>query len=191
MKEVIVISGFGRCGSSLTMQMLKATGLEVLGRPPGYELQECNPSTFNAKWIAQQYGKVLKVLIPRECGLIKSKYKFIWVHRDHFECAKSIAKFQYYLNPTIKEVTGKDIMRMYEKNIKEEPEQLNYLTNLGSVCIIRFEDLIMIPNTVAENIAEYLEMDLDIKKMVSVVLFRDIKCQNDLNIEIKLMQETN
>ena len=191
MQDIIIVSGFGRCGTSVTMQMLKAAGLDVLGKPPAFEIDETDAINFQADWVAKQYGKVLKILIPKQCNLIPSNYKFIWCHRDPFECAASQAKFGEIISQGLIKSTPNLIMKFYHKNVKDEPLQMNYLTKLGSVCVIRFEDIIRTPKTVSEILADYLNKDFDIEKMANVVLFRDVKCQPNLNIEMGLVEREN
>jgi hypothetical protein len=40
MKPYVIVAGFGRCGSSLTMTMLHAAGIPCIGTPPDFEVNQ-------------------------------------------------------------------------------------------------------------------------------------------------------
>ena len=50
-RPCIIVSGLGRCGSSLVMQMLHAGGVECLGAPPAFEPPESSPMYLTRDWM--------------------------------------------------------------------------------------------------------------------------------------------
>ena len=59
---IILVVGFGRCGSSLCMQMLNAAGVDCLGEAPHYEDPRTVIKRLSQNWLYLQDGKAVKVL---------------------------------------------------------------------------------------------------------------------------------
>jgi hypothetical protein len=63
---VVVVTGLGRCGTSLTMQMLAAGGIPTTpAHGPGYETEQTyQRKPIDPDWWAAQRGRAVKVLDP-------------------------------------------------------------------------------------------------------------------------------
>lgn len=99
-KDIIIVSGLPRSGTSLMMQMLKAAGMPLMhdGRrsadasnPLGYyEYEPVKRLKEDNTWLGQAQGKVLKVVSPLLQFLsLGYSYKVIFVQRDLTEVLAS------------------------------------------------------------------------------------------------------
>jgi len=92
--DVILVCGFGRCGSSLMMQMLDAGGIQTTGRHPSFEDDHARLGQVDLEWLGQQHGRAVKVLDPHKCPRMDHiQHIAIWLDRDPTEQTKSHAKF--------------------------------------------------------------------------------------------------
>jgi hypothetical protein len=96
MNELVIVAGFGRCGSSLMMQMLEAGGFPCVGRYPAFEDPESMVLNLRADWFQQHQGKAVKILDPHLAGddlFPHIPRRVIWLDRDPKQQAKSFVKF--------------------------------------------------------------------------------------------------
>ncbi|KKL81376.1 hypothetical protein LCGC14_1995350, partial [marine sediment metagenome] len=119
------------------------------------------------------------VLNPHENRLPTDKrYKFIWMDRDSREHAKSNRKFMRYLKrmpdneiPSIKELIkrhGEFVSKGLKYLREEHPE--------SPVRRVRFEAILKRPKAQAMLMADFIGLQLDIRKMIDVVLPRSARC---------------
>src|SRR5271163_1780808 len=82
----VVVTGFGRCGSSLVMQMLHAAGFPVTGEYPSFECEE-----YHFGGVAPPAGasKILNLDCEAPPG---GPYRWIWLDRNPAQQVKSQAK---------------------------------------------------------------------------------------------------
>jgi len=182
---IIIVAGFGRCGSSLVMQMLEAGGQAVTGDWPAFELS--SSFDLSLEWLQSHDDHAVKVLDPHEYPLPRGpQYKTIWLDRNTKHQSNSLAKF---LNATTGQTFTKGhIKRIIRAYIKDRPKAMTVLRNIGSkVLSLQFEDLITKPRWAAERIAAFVG-GLNIEPMVNVVLPRGVQCQPDMQIEMSLME---
>lgn len=94
-RRSLIVSGLGRCGSSLLMQMLSAGGVACVGRPPAFEEPEARADNLTAEWIGAQGGRAFKLLDPQLASvrLAEQHAAVIFLTRDVREQAASMAKF--------------------------------------------------------------------------------------------------
>lgn len=86
MTGMVIVSGFGRCGSSMTMQMLAAGGIECLGEWPSFEHPKA--LKLDMAWLRAQEGKALKVLDPHRHRLPLALQEAGWWLRSDIIWAK-------------------------------------------------------------------------------------------------------
>lgn len=93
--EVVAVSGFGRCGSSLVMRMLEAGGVPPYrSRFPDYETIEVPRLPDDASWLPDAAGLAVKFLDPlRFSPPAGPRYAVVWLDRDPREQARSMVKF--------------------------------------------------------------------------------------------------
>jgi hypothetical protein len=93
MRTTIIVSGFPRCGSSLTMQLLRAGGLPVTGEGPLFETAEA--VTGLNPWPPAWRGCAVKVLAPYAAARLPQRMAdtvILWLHRNPIEQAQSSVK---------------------------------------------------------------------------------------------------
>src|SRR5690242_18079420 len=88
----IIVSGLGRCGTSLVMQMLDAGGIPCHGPFPAYEPDDVGVGRDLAKLLA--IPKAFKMIDPHRDALFPSMQgvRVIWIDRDFEEQARSQVK---------------------------------------------------------------------------------------------------
>lgn len=182
---MIIVSGFGRCGSSMTMQMLHAGGIECLGEWPSFEHEKA--MDLDMEWLRAQEGKALKVLDPQRNSLPRGpEYKVIWLDRNTRQQAMSAINLLRLTTGV--DVGGavniKNLMRSYKK---DRPLAIAALRRTGAAILaMRFEDLLARPQEEARRIAVFLGLNMDAQAMAGVVIPRGPECRPDL-----LMAEAN
>jgi hypothetical protein len=193
--STIVVSGLGRCGSSLTMQMLEAGGVPCVGGFPAYEPPETNHGCVTTEWLRSNDGKAVKILDPHSPSapyavnpfLPSVNLKIIWLDRDPQEQAKSVLKFAQMLLGMSPNYSSWELMA---KRMKAERGQA--LAMYGSshpLKVVTFESILVNPKAVAESIAEFLpDYTLDIPAMVKAVHPRYASCAPGLDMEIRLIE---
>ena len=193
--KVVVVCGLGRCGSSLMMQMLSAGGLACTGEAPAYEHPNGVIGGFNGQWLAKQTNKATKVLLPQYVRFEPANYYFIWLDRDPFEQAKSTFKFQHLITRRIHPELplpkdGSSIMAMMRAAPNETKAGIDAIQQVSPhYQVISFEDLILFGERTAQTVNQFLEADLYIDKMVSVIKPRTTGCNLSMDIERELMEE--
>lgn len=187
---ITLVCGFGRCGSSLVMQMLEAGGMPVTGEYPAFEAEDIvRPGSIDATRLPGIKGHALKLLDPQRYTIPRHfSTHAIWCRRDVEEQAKSHAKF-------LREVVGLPMNREHRNRIargfKEDAKfAICALREAGVTHILdlRFEDIICRPRVVAEQVSRFCG-ELDIDKMAAVVRPRDPECAPDMSLEIQLIEE--
>ena len=190
-KPIYLVCGFGRCGSSLMMQMLNAGGIPATGTHPSFEDDHANAAEFDSAWLAQQGSRAVKVLDPHRetVKLPPADYRVIWMDRDTNEQAKSHGKF-------LKVVMGLNLDRAQRRRFEgsliadrsKAFRRLNGITNYP-ILVMPFERVIENPARSAEEIATWVgDPVLDQEAMVRCVLPRSSKAQPDMSIEISLIE---
>lgn len=149
----IIVAGQGRCGTSLTMQMLDAAGVPCVGSFPAYETDASGIETFDPAHLAGLRGNAIKLIDPANLRVgDMPNHLVIWLDRNFREQAKSIAKF-----------TGGGInrsgMRILERSLRNDRERHRAVIGVpggAPFLTLRFEDLIERPHMAAVSIASFL-----------------------------------
>lgn len=185
--HVILVCGFGRCGSSLVMQMLDAGGVPTIGEYPAFE-DDRTGLDRDPQWIAAQCGKALKLLDPHypDGRLIPGNYKIIWLDRDHKQQARSQAKFaRLLMGLPIDRAWVRALAGSYQKDL---PVALKILQDRGPVLRVRFEDILNDTFNAACRISKHLGIG-DVPNMVSQVRRRSPENANGMDMELALIAE--
>lgn len=179
---ITIVTGLGRCGSSMVMQMLDAAGISVVGAPPFYEVDKARLSSFDPAWLACQDGKVVKILALHRCKIPKKEYRVIYLYRDHKQQAQSQKKF-YKLK------FGKDSdKKAILSNVRRESKMcLKGAKIAGPVLSLKFEDFHNeqgLMKCIAE-ICQFLALDPDkvAVDMYNAVVKRPVECMPDMQVE--------
>jgi hypothetical protein len=192
-KPIIFVAGLGRCGTSLTMQMLHRAGISCAGRWPSFEPPQIKPrGTIDSDWLMMQCGGAVKWLDPhlarfenRVPGIV------IWLDRDWKEQAKSQIKMAMPLigdDPTASRREWRAMMA----GLRRDRAAALHETLRFPRMFTTFERLILSPLTTSLAIAHFLLQHgyrVDAEVMAEAVLPRKIACRGDLSIELSLIEK--
>jgi hypothetical protein len=195
MSYITIVAGFGRCGSSLVMQMLEAGGMPVTGNWPAFEDERCSVvnGRIDRDWLKTIPGHAIKVLDPQLIALpLDLSYRVIWCDRDHDEQAKSQIKFLATMCgfPLGRAERWQQIAVFADSYRRDKVPAVRALLALKppGLLAVRFEDLLRKPKEMAKVIANYCG-GLDIEKMASAVRQRSVLCAPDMTMETTLYLE--
>ncbi|TDW63125.1 hypothetical protein EDF57_10680 [Novosphingobium sp. PhB55] len=174
----ILVTGLGRCGTSLVMQMLDAAGGPTIGAFPAFEEPaEVALRAYPERWSKLAAGKAVKILNPHlNPPPAQGSYRTIYLSRDFAEQAKSTLKFAGA-------AASRADRRTMEVQLQTEHRQAHKaLIQLGTGMYFNlpFEDLITRPLECARDIASFVsarrEVPLDPHVMAACVKPRDPAC---------------
>lgn len=189
MNEVLIVAGFGRCGSSLMMQMLQAGGFPCFGSRPAYEDDVSMFCNLTPDWLNLQRGKAVKILDPQlaDHGMFFGIPRIvIWLDRDPEQQAKSFIKFGRL-------VCGLPFSRsavrpLAKAFLKDRPLAHKALgIDQCKSLHVKFEDIIHSPHDVAAEIANLLyPVQFDQARAAKTVVRRNSDCLSGL-LELPLL----
>lgn len=190
-KPVIIVAGLGRCGSSMTMQMLHASGIPCVGRRPSFEDDRCL-QRINSEWLSQQSGRAVKVLDPQRVGIPQGvNCAVIWLDRDTKEQAKSQIKFVEALDG-IRIASG--AWRGMRSTLRSDRAKAMSVISRHPVLKLSFEGILSAPRENAVKIADFLSPWFDLSDridfMAMAVRRRSPVCAPGLAMEMTLMAES-
>lgn len=158
MKEIVIVTGLPRSGTSMMMQILEKAGLPILtdgerkkdiNNPEGYyELEAVKGIVLDNSFLDTAFGKVVKVVAPLPIYLNKNlPYKVIFMRRDMDEILRSQEKmlqkdqfserekfrtiYEFHLKKTYKFLLENEIPFIdvpYNGLLKDGNKELNQLT---------------------------------------------------------------
>ena len=169
----IIVAGLGRCGSSLTMQMLSAAGLPTIGTYPDFECTENRQLLVDdpEAWRDAVAGKAVKVLDVHRTGIPPILgARIIWLDRDRTEQAKSQLKILSSAFSTILAQDNRESRRAMEASLRRDREaSLALLRRTGSQ--------VRRPCLSAETIGTLFDADEEaVDRMAEVVIPRTPGC---------------
>jgi hypothetical protein len=196
-KPITIVAGFGRCGSSLVMQMLAAGGMPTpYSEYPSYEINQKKNLLISAL-----QGGAIKVLDPHiNRPPVGPVYRWIWLDRDPVQQAKSMAKFWKAAMvdapsglPPMPEFAPDQIAKLAEAFRRDRPRangvMLKY-TQPAGILKLKFEDILAAPNFAAKLLSKFCGGGLDEKAMAAAVRPRGPECLPYL-LELEQMEEAN
>jgi len=181
-EPIVVVSGLGRCGSSLLCQMLHRGGMDPGGTEwshPMYECREANGLPQHWQWLNYCGGKFVKILNPYHFVPKKGlNYRIIWLNRDHTQQRKSWSKWGEAVIGDLEgtKLGARQIKSLIRKRTKHGLNTVRSLMGKDSVHEIHFEEVLKHPKREAEAIAKYLGIELDTEAMAQVVFPRGPDC---------------
>lgn len=189
-KPVVIVGGLGRCGSSLTMAMIAAGGVPVIGAPPAFE-----DETFNRDLTEDQFraasGRAVKMLMLDRFSVPfdAAPCVMIWTARDRKDQAQSQAKF-------LEMVGGIAVNRAERRALHSRilPDTRTALLKAEGIprIVVDFGVTLRHPEQTAGHIANFLRpwWEMDRAAMRTVVIPRSSRCQPDMSIEKLLVMRT-
>lgn len=192
-REIIIVSGLPRSGTSMMMKMLHSGGIEVvtdnirqadLDNPKGYyEYEKVKKIKEDSSWLPKMRGKAFKMVSMLLYDLPKNeKYKIIFMKRNMKEMLHSQKQMLERQKFDKKNVDYVKMERLYKNHLKEIEFWLKY--NNLDVIYISYNETMRNLRENANNINRFLDNRLDIEKTISIVdtsLYRNRE-NNDINI---------
>lgn len=178
-KEVIVVSGLPRSGTSLMMQMLEAGGMPVLcdgvrehddDNPKGYyEFERVKKlKTGDTAWVMDAVGKAVKVVTAHLEYLPDGySYRVILMDRPLEEVLMSQDKMLRNRGER-KKVADEEMGEIFAKHLQETREWMKERPNFDFT-EVDFKSAIRSPQSVVDVVCDFLGRDLDRDKMAAVV----------------------
>lgn len=177
-KNIIVVSGLPRSGTSMMMKMLAEGGVPVLtdeirnadeDNPNGYyefePVKQLTDGQFS--WVTNANGKVVKIIsalleyLPGD-----HHYKVIFMERAIQEILASQQKMLARRNEK-SAISDAEMQKQFEEHLKAIKYWLARQPNLD-VIYVEYNQMIANPSESSAKIAEFLGIPLDVEKMSSV-----------------------
>jgi len=178
-KPIVVVSGLPRSGTSMTMKMLEAGGLEIMtdglrtadeDNPKGYyELEKVKNlhRDSDKSWLREARGKAIKVI----SYLLRSlppdhSYKVLFMDRNPQEILASQQKMLDRRGET-SDISDQRMREIFEKDLREVRFLLKRRPWFETL-EMKYRDALENPAENARRMADFLGLDLDIEKMAAV-----------------------
>lgn len=174
---IAAVTGLGRCGTSMTMQMLVAGGMEHLSMgPPLYDTLQGLDLPGETAWLGEARGKAVKLLRSDVFAPPKrDDWRWIWLERDTVQQTASVNKlFRALGRPAVDESCLAQAASRSRANIKAAG---------GRMLRLRFEEVLGDPCQAAGRIASHLGRPLDLEAMAAVVHGRGTACAGGLEFD--------
>lgn len=194
---MMIVSGHGRCGSSLVMQMLSAGGMPTLGRAPAFEVGEMEPSKKICRnFLARHADTAVKILDPHHClSDVPADTHAIWMDRDPVQQARSQIKFMRAVGLVSIESKRSVIRTLAKSYSRDTPIALRRLRQIcATVTRMRFEDVLADPAEAASQLAHVAmrcDRMLSVPMMTQAVRLRSSDCMPGMDLELALIREAS
>ena len=179
-KEVIIVSGLPRSGTSMMMKMLEAGGLPVLtdnirkaneDNPKGYyefERVKKLPEGDTA-WLDQAEGKVVKIISQLLMSLPAGyTYRVLFMRRHINEILASQRRMLVRRGEDPDKVDDEEMAALFEKHLEKVFAWLDRQPHLHYM-EVDYNRTLADPQPTAERVNEFLGGELDVEKMVGMV----------------------
>ena len=176
---ITIVSGLPRSGTSLMMKMLDAGGLPVLSdgerkadtdNPKGYlEWERVKQLPKDPSLIAEAEGKVVKVISQLILSLPSDhEYRVVFMQRPLPEVLKSQDEMLRRRGSADSNADTSAIEEAFQRHLIEVNKWLAGKANV-QVLRMHYHRVLREPKAVAEEIAAFLQVPLDIEAMVTQV----------------------
>jgi len=177
-KDILVVSGLPRSGTSMLMKMLSEGGLEVVtdtvraaddDNPNGYfELEAVKGLAEGAGgWMEGAQGRVVKIISALLEHLpAKYHYRVIFMQRSLREVLASQKKM---LSNRAEEslVSDREMEAQFQKHLSAVKYWLARQPNI-QVLYVDYNTMLVSPAAACQAIAEFISLPVDVEKMASV-----------------------
>ena len=177
-KDVIVVSGLPRSGTSMMMKMLTEGGLFAVvdslreadeDNPNGYFEIESSKSLKDGdrKWLYDAQGKVVKVIsyllefLPDDLS-----YTIIFMEREISEVLASQRKMLQRRNET-SALSDAEMEVQFREHLRAVKYWAARKPNMR-ILFVKYSQMVESPETLCKSIVDFLEIPLDLKSMQSV-----------------------
>ncbi len=192
----VLVSGLGRCGTSMMMRMLDVGGMPVFAdNRASYEARSLNGmEPVRDSWIEMR-GKASKLLDPHKhfgwpTRLEMGRVKIIYMIRDKRQQAKSQCKMTQMLLAGSKFVSSQE-WRAFYRALKggEDLVAMAKCREIGEVRVFSFDEILSYPITSAIGLQSFLgDLLPNWTLMPAEVLVRSPLCQPGFDIELAAVE---
>lgn len=179
-KELVVVSGLPRSGTSMMMKMLEAGGIPPLqdnirtadeDNPKGYyEFERVKKLPNDTAWMPEAVGKAVKIiaLLLTKLPLKGYRYKVLFMRRDIEEIMKSQKQMLIRRGESTDKISDEEMITTYNRHLSEV---LNFLEahSCFTVFFVNYNDLMRDPSDWVPRIAAFLGKEMDTEAMKAVV----------------------
>ena len=177
--EMLVVSGLPRSGTSMMMQMLVAAGIEPFTdgvREPdennkkGYFEHEAVKGILkNQDFLSEVGDKAVKIVAHLLMGLPKTnRYKIIFMERDLDEVLTSQHRMLVRDGKASPGTYSMRLAQNYRDILDKVKNTIHYRPNV-EVLFVPHEEVMKDPLLQAKRVKDFLQKELDVEKMASVV----------------------
>ncbi|MCK4825616.1 sulfotransferase domain-containing protein [bacterium] len=178
-KNITIVSGLPRSGTSMMMKMLEAGGLETVtdeirkadeDNPKGYyEFEKVKKIKEDSSWLGDMKGKVVKMVSMLLYDLPPDySYKIIFMRREMNEILASQAKMLERKGKSKGKADDEVMGKYFTKHLNEVIEWLGSQDNVD-VLYVKYNDMINDPINNAKAVTEFMDRCLDLEQMTGVV----------------------
>lgn len=176
---VTIVSGLPRSGTSMMMRMLEAGGVPPVvdgerkanaDNPMGYyEFEPVKALKEDSSWVAASTGQAVKVIYKLVYDLPNNvPYRIVFMQRDIEEVLSSQEKMMRRdgLDP---DTIGRDLLfNLFQTDVMDFRRWAEVQGNI-QIMYADYRRMVDEPEEMSRHIAEFLDQDLDIQAMASVV----------------------
>lgn len=178
--EITIVSGMPRSGTSLMMQILEASGIDIFtdgersnddNNPKGYyEHEIVKRINHNPHWLKNCNGKAVKIVAPLISSLpYNYKYKVIYMDRDPMEIYRSQEQMLLRMGKrNSKQIFSQGILNQIEQTIHNTKSWLNNHPCVD-VIYVPYSELIDQPQKYAPQISKLLDKQIDLTVLQATI----------------------
>lgn len=178
--QIVIVSGLPRSGTSMMMKMLEAGGIAPLtdairkadaDNPKGYyefeRVKQLPKGDF--EWLPQASGKAVKIIAALLPYLPPSyTYKVLFMRRAMPEILASQRQMLVRRGEDPQKISDAEIARLFEKHLAEVYRWMN-ASEFVRYLDVDYNRMLAAPQPLAEQVAAFLNLPLDVQAMTSVV----------------------
>lgn len=169
---ITTVSGLGRCGSSMVMQMLRAGGMETTGDAVATLWEDSRAADFSGAtgWLKECDGKAIKILNPWRVKPPKRKdWRWIWIDR---EMEEEQIKSQHKVAKAMGRKRARGSIASWRRKSLERIAKAG-----GPVMFMTYESILAAPHLAAVRLGDWCGIDESrFQDMSAVVWQRSPKC---------------
>ena len=179
-EAIVIVSGLPRSGTSMMMKMLEAGGIPPLTD----EIREADPDNprgyyeyervkqldkGDTEWIGQAKGRAVKVISALLQHLPDNyHYRVIFLERHMPEILASQRKMLLRRGEDPEETDDEEMTALFQRHLQQVKRRLASQENVD-VLYIQYSETLADPTTAAAKINRFLQADLDVEQMSTVV----------------------
>jgi len=178
-KEITIVSGLPRSGTSMMMRMLEAGGMDVvtdnerkadIDNPRGYyEFELVKKIESDKSWLRETEGKVFKMVSRLLYNLPKEHdYQVIFMKRDMQQMLRSQEKMLERLGKAGGSISDEQMANLFQSELQKIE---SWLRDQGNIRVIYLDygDVVKDPEDAANLVDRFLHRNLTIPAMAAIV----------------------